>query len=149
MERRFGSQTHSCDEFGEVMENNFLTASTRFWSNIQRLRKGKPCTINAVHGGHGVLLTSIWDIVSQWREYFKELLNPVNMPSNVETESWDSQVASPSSGTEVPQVVKNSLMAGHWGWMRFAWSCSRLKFQILFFIKYTWLVVCQCLCALI
>ncbi|TWW64974.1 hypothetical protein D4764_22G0006210 [Takifugu flavidus] len=32
------------------MENDFRTASKRFWTTIQRLRKGKQCTVNTAPG---------------------------------------------------------------------------------------------------
>lgn len=36
------------DEFSEAMENNFWTASRKFWPIIRRLRRGKHCAINTV-----------------------------------------------------------------------------------------------------
>ncbi|TWW70516.1 hypothetical protein D4764_18G0013220 [Takifugu flavidus] len=38
--------TRAWEEFGEAMENDFRTASKRFWTTIRRLRKGKQCTVN-------------------------------------------------------------------------------------------------------
>ena len=37
---------------------SFWTASKRFWTTVQCLRKGKQCTVNNVYGGNGLLLTS-------------------------------------------------------------------------------------------
>jgi len=47
------------------MENDFRTASKRFW-----------VIVNTVYGGEGALLTSTRDVVSRWGEYFEDLLNP-------------------------------------------------------------------------
>uniref|UniRef100_A0A3B3QGI4 Reverse transcriptase domain-containing protein n=1 Tax=Paramormyrops kingsleyae TaxID=1676925 RepID=A0A3B3QGI4_9TELE len=91
------------------MENNFWTASRRFWSTIRRLRVGKRCSINTVYGEDGALLTSAQDVVSRWKEYFEDLLNPTDMPSNEEAESGDLGVDSPISGAEVVEVVKKLL----------------------------------------
>ncbi|TWW78160.1 R2DM Retrovirus-related Pol polyprotein from type II retrotransposable element [Takifugu flavidus] len=55
------------EEFGEAMENDFRTASKRFWTTIQRLRRGKQCTVNAVYSGDCVLLTSTRDVVDRRR----------------------------------------------------------------------------------
>uniref|UniRef100_A0A8C4S0K5 Reverse transcriptase domain-containing protein n=1 Tax=Erpetoichthys calabaricus TaxID=27687 RepID=A0A8C4S0K5_ERPCA len=88
------------------MENDFRTASRRFWSTVRRLRRGKQYSVNTVYGGDGALLTLTWDVVGRWGEYFQDLLNPTNMPSNEEAEPGDSEVGSPISGTEVTEVVK-------------------------------------------
>ena len=71
------AKTRVWGEFGEAMENVFRTALRRFW----RLRKGKQRTVNTVYSGDGVLLTSTKDVEDRWMEYFKDLLNPTDMPS--------------------------------------------------------------------
>ena len=35
------AKTRTWEEFGEAMENDFQRASKRFWTTIQRLRRGK------------------------------------------------------------------------------------------------------------
>ncbi|TWW57328.1 hypothetical protein D4764_07G0000470 [Takifugu flavidus] len=55
------AKTWAWEEFGEAMENDFQTASKRFWTNT-------------VHSGDGVLLTSTRDVVDRWKEYFEDLL---------------------------------------------------------------------------
>ena len=67
------------------MENDFRTASKRFWTAIRRLRRGKQCTVNAVYGEDGALLTSTGDVLDRWKEYFEDLLNSTNTLSNVES----------------------------------------------------------------
>ena len=57
------AKTRTWEEFGEAMENDFRTASQRFWTPIRRLRRGKQCIVNTVYGGDGALLTSTWDVV--------------------------------------------------------------------------------------
>lgn len=64
------AKTLTWKEFGEAMENDFQMALKRFWTTIWHLRRGKQCTVNTVLSGDGVLLTSTWDIVDLWKEYF-------------------------------------------------------------------------------
>ncbi|TWW62340.1 hypothetical protein D4764_04G0009870 [Takifugu flavidus] len=90
------AKTRAWEEFGEVMENNFRTASKRFWITIRHLRKGKQCTVNTVYSGDGVLLTSTWDVVDRWKQFFEDLLNPPGTGSRI-------------SGDEVAEVVKKLL----------------------------------------
>ncbi|TKS65493.1 LINE-1 reverse transcriptase -like protein [Collichthys lucidus] len=97
------------EEFGEAMENDFRTASRRFWTTIRRLRRGKQCTVNTVFSGGGVLLTSTRDVLGRWREYFEDLLNPTSTSSLEEAEPGDPVVVSPISGAEVAEVVKKLL----------------------------------------
>ncbi|XP_057694822.1 uncharacterized protein LOC130917441 [Corythoichthys intestinalis] len=99
------AKTRTSEEFGEAMENDFRTASRKFWSTIRRLRRGKQCTINTVYSEDGVLLTSTRDVVSRWGEYFEALLNSTDTPSFEEAESGDSEVGSSISGVEVTEVV--------------------------------------------
>ncbi len=87
------------------MENDFQTASKRFWTTIRRFRRGKQCTVNTVFSGDGALLTSTQDIVDQWKEYFKDLLNPTDMPSFEEAGPGNPGVDSSISGAEVAEVV--------------------------------------------
>ncbi|TWW77358.1 hypothetical protein D4764_12G0007480 [Takifugu flavidus] len=76
-------------DFCEAMENDFRTASKRFWTTIRRLRRGKQCTVNTVYSGDGVLLTSTRDVVDRWKEYFEDLLTPTNTPSSEEAPGVD------------------------------------------------------------
>ncbi|TWW75469.1 hypothetical protein D4764_13G0001310 [Takifugu flavidus] len=101
------AKTRAWEEFGEAMENDFRTASKRFWTTIRRLRKGKQCTVNTVY--NGVLLTSTRDVVDRWKEYFEDLLNPINMPSSEEVGPGDLGIGSHISGAEVAEVVKKLL----------------------------------------
>ena len=58
------ANTRVWEEFGEAMENDFRTASKRFWTTIRRLRVGKHCTVNTLYSGYGVLLSSTKDVVN-------------------------------------------------------------------------------------
>ena len=58
--------------------------------------------------GDGALLTSTRDVVSRWGEYFEDLLNPTDTPSE-EADSESSETGPPISGAEVSEVVKKLL----------------------------------------
>ncbi|TWW61027.1 hypothetical protein D4764_05G0011170 [Takifugu flavidus] len=68
------------------MENDFWTASKRFWTTIRRLRKGEQCT-----------------------EYFEDLFNPTNVTSSEEAGPGGLGTSSRISRAEVIKVVKKLL----------------------------------------
>ena len=103
------AKTRTWEVFGEAMENDFQTASKRFWTTIRRLRRGKQCIVNTVYGGDGALLTSNRDVVDRWKEYFEDLLNPTDTASGKEAGPGASSVGSPFSGAEVAEVVRKLL----------------------------------------
>ncbi|KAK0143194.1 Craniofacial development protein 2 [Merluccius polli] len=53
------AKTRTWEEFGEAMENDFRTASKRFWTTIRRLRRGKQCIVNTVYGGDDRVRSSV------------------------------------------------------------------------------------------
>ncbi|TWW64289.1 hypothetical protein D4764_03G0012970 [Takifugu flavidus] len=71
--------------------------------------RAKQCTVNTVYSGDGVLLTSTWDVVDRWKEYFENLLNPTNAPPNEEVGPGDLGIGSRISGAEVAELVKKLL----------------------------------------
>lgn len=60
-------------------------------------------TVYTVYGGE--LLSYTGDVVRQWKEYFKDLLNPAVMPFVEEVEAGDTEV-DPPVRAEVPEVVR-------------------------------------------
>ncbi|KAI3354606.1 hypothetical protein L3Q82_019110 [Scortum barcoo] len=82
------------EEFGEAMEEDYRSASKRFWQTVRRLRRGKQYSANTVYSAGGELLTSTGDIVGRWKKYFEDLLNPTDLPSSEEAEAGDSEVDS-------------------------------------------------------
>ncbi|KAK3544844.1 hypothetical protein QTP86_027517 [Hemibagrus guttatus] len=87
------AKTRVWEEFGEAMEKDYRMASEKFWQTVRRLRRGKQLSANTVYGGGGELLVSTGDIVGRWKEYFKDLLNPTDMPFIEEPEAEDSEGA--------------------------------------------------------
>ncbi|KAI3352226.1 hypothetical protein L3Q82_005589 [Scortum barcoo] len=117
------------EEFGEAMEEDYRSASKRFWQTVRRLRRGKQYSANTVYSAGGELLTSTEDIVVETVEeiLFEDLLNPTDLPSNEEAEAGDSEVDSSITQAEVTEVVRKLLaVARRRGWMRSALSTSSL-----------------------
>lgn len=78
---------------------------------------GKLYFTHVVYSGKGALLTSAEDISRQWKEYFEDLLNPMDKSSKEEAEYGSSERDFPITRTEATQVVANSSVPGPWGWM--------------------------------
>ncbi|KAI3360338.1 hypothetical protein L3Q82_014647 [Scortum barcoo] len=97
------------EEFGEAMEEDYRSASKRFWQTVRRLRRGKQYSANTVYSAGGELLTSTGDIVGRWKKYFEDLLNPTDLPSNEEAEAGVSEVDSSITQAEVTEVVRKLL----------------------------------------
>ena len=52
------AKTRIWEKFGEAIEEDYRSASRKFWQTIQRLRRGKQPSTNTVYGGGGELLQS-------------------------------------------------------------------------------------------
>ncbi|KAI3351987.1 hypothetical protein L3Q82_020806 [Scortum barcoo] len=101
------------EEFGEAMEEDYRSASKRFWQTVRRLRRGKQYSANTVYSAGGELLTSTGeDIVGRWKKYFEDLLNPTDLPSNEEAEAGVSEVDSSITQAEVTEVVHKLHLSG-------------------------------------
>ena len=72
------AKANSWENFGVALESNFREAPKVFWQTIRRLRTGKIASIKSVKDRKGEILTGEEEILQRWREYFEELLNPVN-----------------------------------------------------------------------
>ncbi|KAI3354893.1 hypothetical protein L3Q82_004689 [Scortum barcoo] len=106
------AKTRVWEEFGEAMEEDYRSASKRFWQTVRRLRRGKQYSANTVYSAGGELLTSTGDIVGRWKKYFEDLLNPTDLPSNEEAEAGVSEVDSSITQAEVTEVVRISSCSG-------------------------------------
>ncbi|KAK7889103.1 hypothetical protein WMY93_024663 [Mugilogobius chulae] len=105
------AKTRDWERFGEAMEEDYRSASKKFWQTVRRLRRGKQCFTNTVYSAGGELLTSTGDVVGRWKEYFEGLLNPTATSSDEEAETEDSGGGSPITQAEVTEVV-NKLLGG-------------------------------------
>ena len=89
----------------KAVEEDYRSASKKFWQTIRRLRKGNQSSTNTVYSGGGELLTSTGDVVEWWKEYFEDLLNPTDSPSIEEAEAGDSEVDLFITQAKITEVV--------------------------------------------
>ena len=59
------------------MDSNYFSANKVFWQTICRLRDKKSSVTYSIKDSAGNILTDENEILSRWREYFEDLLNPV------------------------------------------------------------------------
>ena len=59
------------------MDSNYFSANKVFWQTIRRLRGKRSSITYSIKDSDGNILTDENEILSRWREYFKDLLNPV------------------------------------------------------------------------
>ena len=71
------SNEKSWEEFGRQLDFNYFSANKVFWQTIRRLRGKRSSVTYSIKDSAGNILTDEREILSQWREYFEDLLNPV------------------------------------------------------------------------
>ena len=72
------SKERAWKEFGERLDDDFKTANKVFWQTIRRLRGKKSRAALFIEDSNGVTLKDQDAILNRWREYFGDLLNPVD-----------------------------------------------------------------------
>ena len=73
------SKEKSREEFGRRLDSNYFSANKVFWQTIRRLRGKRSSITYSIKDSDGNILTDENEILSRWREYFKDLLNPVKV----------------------------------------------------------------------
>ena len=71
------SKEKSWEEFGRRLDSNCFSANKVFWQTIRRLRGKRSSITYSIKDSDGNILTDENEILSRWREYFEDLLNPV------------------------------------------------------------------------
>ena len=71
------SKERSWEEFGRRLDDNYTSANKVFWQTIRRLRGKRGNATTSIKDSAGNILNDENDILSRWREYFEDLLNPV------------------------------------------------------------------------
>ena len=66
----------SCQE-GRRLDLNYFSANKVFWQTIRCLRGKRSSVTHSIKDSDGNILTDENEILSRWREYFEDLLNPV------------------------------------------------------------------------
>ncbi|KAI3359357.1 hypothetical protein L3Q82_002863 [Scortum barcoo] len=92
------------------MEEDYRSASKRFWQTVRRLRKGEAVLCQHLfYSAGGELLTSTGDIVGRWKKNTSRNSSiPTDLPSSEEAEAGDSEVDSITQA-EVTEVVRKLL----------------------------------------
>ena len=72
------SKERAWKEFGERLDDDFKTANKVFWQTIRRLRGKRFRAALFIEDSNGVTLKNQDAILNRWREYFSDLLNPVD-----------------------------------------------------------------------
>ena len=72
------SKERAWKEFGERLDDDFKTANKVFWQTIRRLRGKRSRAALFIEDSNGVTLRDQDAILNRWREYFSDLLNPVD-----------------------------------------------------------------------
>ena len=65
-------------EFGKRLDHDFKTANKAFWQAIRRLRGKRSRAAFFIEDANGVTLKDQDAILNRWRDYFSDLLNPVD-----------------------------------------------------------------------
>ncbi|KAI3361286.1 hypothetical protein L3Q82_013463 [Scortum barcoo] len=105
------AKTRVWEEFGEAMEEDYRSASKRFWQTVRRLRRGKQYSANTVYSAGGELLTSTEDIVGPGSGRLIPRISsipPTCLPVRKQ-EAGDSEVDSSITQAEVTEVVRKLL----------------------------------------
>ena len=72
------SEERAWKEFEERLDDDFKTANKVFWQTIRRLRRKRFRAALFIKDSNGVTLKDQDAILNWWRDYFSDLLNPVD-----------------------------------------------------------------------
>lgn len=73
------------EEFSEALEQDFCFTSRQIWHTNRHRGKEKQLPARTIYSEDGVLLTLAEDIVRQWNECVKDLVNPTDTLSHTLT----------------------------------------------------------------
>ena len=71
------SKEKSYEAFDRRLDSNYFSANKVFWQTIRRLRGKTSSIMYFIKDSAGNIQTNKNEILSRWREYFEDLLNPV------------------------------------------------------------------------
>ena len=104
------SKKRAWKEFGERLDDDFKTANKVFWQSIRRLRGKRSRAAFFIEDSDGVILKDQDVILNRRRDYFSDLLNPVDATS---TQIHEEQVVEDIQINEVDvNAVIKSLKTG-------------------------------------
>ena len=71
------SEERSREEFGRLLDSKHSSANKVFWQTICRLHGKRLCTTTSIKDSTGNIFRNEKKILSRWKEYFEDLLNPL------------------------------------------------------------------------
>ena len=106
------SKERAWKEFGERLDDDFKTANKVFWQTIRRLRGKRSRAALFIEDSNGVTLKDQDAILNRWKEYFSDLLNPVDA---TQIQIHEEQVGEDIQITEadVNAVIKSLKLEKH------------------------------------
>ena len=109
------SKEKSWEEFGRRLDSNYFSANKVFWQTIRRLLGKRSSITYSIKDSDSNILTDKNEILSRWREYFEDLLNPV-MASTRDTHEvthlGDDEVFTAAEVATASKRIKSGKAAG-------------------------------------
>ena len=91
---------------GRRLDSNYFSATKVFWQTIRRLRGKRLSVTYFIKDSVSNILTEENEIVSRWREYFEDLLNPVKASTGDTQEGTHLGEEVVFTAAEVPTAIK-------------------------------------------
>ena len=98
--------------------NNYKSANKVFWHTIRRLRGKRSNTTTSIKDAEGNILSDETCILSKWREYFEDLLNPVKANDLNTHEVIQPEEIEALTAAEVATAIKQ---------LKFSWLLEEMK----------------------
>ena len=96
----------SWEELGRRLDSNYSSANKVFWQTIRRLRGKSLSTTTSIKDSIGNILHDEKEILSRWREYFEDLLNPIRATPTDTCDTIDLGKEEVFTLTEVAAVIR-------------------------------------------
>ena len=100
------SKEKSWEEFGRRLDSNYFSANKVLWQTIRRLRGKRSSITYSIKDSEGNILTNENEILSRWKEYFEDLLNPVKASTRDTHEVIHLGEDEVFTGAEVATAIK-------------------------------------------
>ena len=99
------SEERSWEEFGLWLDSNFHR-QTKYFGKPFAVCVGKVCTTASIKDSNGNILRNEKEILSRWREYFEDLLNPVRATPTDTCDTIDFRKEEVFTSTEVATAIR-------------------------------------------
>ena len=100
------SNAKSWEEFGRQLDSNYFSTNKVFWQTIRRLRGKRSSITYSIKDSDGNILADENEILSRWREYSEDLLNPVKASTRDTHDMTHLGEDEVFSGAEVATAIK-------------------------------------------